>query len=83
MDARRKRLLYRFQHCGMKENDILLGGFAERHIDSLDDDEVASFEALLDETDNDLYNWFTGREPLPARIDNALTRKIVEDCARH
>ena len=81
MDARRKRLLYRFQHCGMKENDILLGGFAERHIDSLGDDEMDLFEALLAETDNDLYNWFTGREPLPARIDNALTRKIVEDCA--
>lgn len=81
MDARRKRLLYRFQHCGMKENDILLGGFAERHVADLDEEEVRLFEALLDENDNDLYNWFTGREPLPGRLDNALTRKIIEDCA--
>lgn len=81
MDARRKRLLYRFQHCGMKENDFLLGEFAARHVESLSEDELGLFEALLDETDNDLYNWFTGREPLPARLDNPLTRKIVEDCA--
>lgn len=81
MDARRKRLLYRFTHCGMKENDILLGGFAERHVDALDETEVELFEALLAENDNDLYNWFTGREPLPARLDNPLTRKIIEDCA--
>ena len=46
MDARRKRLLFRCQHCGMKENDILLGRFAGRHMAALDDADVERLEAM-------------------------------------
>ncbi len=69
MDPRRKRLLYRCQHCGMKENDILLGRFAGAHIGDLSEQQMDQLEALLQQGDNDLYNWITGKTPVPAAHD--------------
>jgi len=78
MDARRKRLLFRTHHCGMKENDVLLGGFADARIKDLSDDQLDQLEALLDESDNDLYNWITGKTPVPAALDCDVTRMLQD-----
>ena len=61
----------------MKENDILLGRFAAETIMSLSELEMDAFESLLRETDNDIYNWVTEREPVPMRIDNAFVEKLI------
>lgn len=76
MDARRKRLLFRAQHCGMKENDILLGGFAEAEIETLNDSQLDSFEALMAEPDNDVYNWITGRSVPPAERNDDVMKML-------
>ena len=72
MDPRRKRLLFRCNHRGTKENDILLGGFVAIHANDLTDTQLAGLEVLLDESDNDIYNWITGKEPVPEAHDNDL-----------
>ncbi len=72
MDPRRKKIMFRCQHCGMKENDILLGRFAAVHMADLSDQQLERMEALLKEADNDLYNWITGKEPVPAAHDHDL-----------
>jgi len=72
MDPRRKRILYRSQHQGMKENDILLGGFTAVHVGDLEDSQLDQLEALLNEDDNDLYNWITGKTPVPLTHDHDL-----------
>ncbi len=77
LDQTRKRLLFRSQHRGTKEADILVGRFAEAHIASLSAEEVAQFEMLLQLPDVDLYNWKTGREALPAEHDTPLMRKFL------
>lgn len=76
MDARRKRLLFRAQHCGMRENDILLGGFAEARLLDLDDGQLAAFEHLLTLPDNDVYDWVSGRRPPTDAVDGALVDLI-------
>jgi len=78
MDARRKKLLYQSQHCGMKENDILLGRFAEQMLAGMSDDELPLFEAIMNETDIDLYNWITGREALPERMQQSVMIAIID-----
>lgn len=81
MDPRRKRLLYISQHRGMKETDLLLGRFAERHLERLTEDQIARFAAILDESDNDLLDWITGKKPVPADHDNdvmALIRNEID-----
>ncbi|MEK9677373.1 MAG: succinate dehydrogenase assembly factor 2 [Rhodospirillaceae bacterium] len=77
MDAERKRMLYRATHRGMKETDRLVGGFAEAYLADMPADQTAAFEALLDESDNDLLNWIMEREAVPAHIDTDLIRQII------
>ncbi len=72
MDPRRKRLQFRCNHRGTMENDILLGGFTAVHVGDLDNSQLDQLEALLDEGDNDLYNWITGTAPVPANHDHDL-----------
>jgi len=78
LDARRKRLIYRATHCGMKENDVLLGRFALAKLAEMTDDEADQFENLMNHSDNDLYNWITGREPTPDMVDSPVLRMIKE-----
>lgn len=77
MDARRKRLLFRSAHRGMQETDIFLGCFAERHLATMNDEQLDRFEALLEETDNDLFNWISRREPLPPSLDHDVMKMIL------
>lgn len=78
-DAPRKRLLFRSHHTGMKENDALIGGFVDRNIDSLSDDDVAWLEKLLlDNNDIDLYNWLLGKEHVPAHLDHPLMHRLID-----
>ncbi len=76
LDVRRKRLLYRSRHRGMQENDLLLGRFAERHLADLDDQQLMRFDALLDESDTDLFDWISGRVALPEALDHDVMKLI-------
>lgn len=76
-DTRRKQLLYRANHRGIKEMDILLGGFAAENIAELDMADLDRFEALLGENDHDLLNWFTGQTAVPPHIRSNLFDTIL------
>lgn len=76
-DPRRKRILFRCWHRGMKEMDLLLGGFANAEIDRLSEEELLELEHLLTAHDQDLYAWMTGRKPLPAEWDGPLYHRII------
>ena len=75
-DIRLKRLLYRAHHRGFKEADLLLGTFADAHLAELPPDELDAFETLLQETDQDIYDWFLGKAPLPPEHDTALFARL-------
>ena len=77
MDARRKRLLFRSQRRSSREADILLGGFAARHLEALDARELDRFEALVEREDADLVDWITGRRTPPPDLDDDLMRKLI------
>ena len=64
-DVRRRRLLYRATLRGTYENDILLGGFVQRHLADFSESELTAIEALLDLPENELGDWLTGRLPIP------------------
>lgn len=78
-DPRRKRLLFRAQHRGMKEADILLGGYVDRHLGTMSDADVAGIEALFDEADNDLVNWILGKEPVPTDKQSDVLEKLIAE----
>ena len=66
LDVRRRRLLFRCWHRGTQESDFILGSFAEESLKSLEGAQLERFEALLDCTDPDLFDWiFSGHAPPP------------------
>jgi len=75
-DIRRKRLIYRANYRGFKEADLILGGFAKAHMETLSDAEVAMFEALLEARDHDIYDWITGKQGVPERYDTSLFHRL-------
>lgn len=82
LTIKRKRLRYRCTHCGMKEMDLILGGFAGEALETLAAREIGEFEALLRVPDDLLYLWLSGREPVPAEHAGGIYRRIAEYAAR-
>src|SRR5215211_7328609 len=76
LDARRRRLLFRAWHRGMREVDLITGRFADAHIGTLSRDEVAEFERLMDVPEPDLLNWVMGAAQTPANHDTPLFRRL-------
>lgn len=72
MDSQRKKLLWRATHRGIKEMDILLGGFAAARLENLSAAEIAELEAIIDIPDQQLLSWATNLETLPADVPPLL-----------
>lgn len=77
LDARRRKLLFRSWHRGIREMDLILGGFADRHIESLTGDELDQYERLLELQDADLLAWITGDRPIPQAYQTNLWQRIA------
>ena len=76
LDERRRRLLFRAWHRGIREVDLIMGGFADAHLADLSDSEVDDFERLMDVPEPDLLAWVMGAADTPSDYDTALFRKI-------
>lgn len=77
-DARRKRLLWRASHRGIKEMDLILGSFATARISRMSEAELASLEAIIDLPDQDLLAWATKMAEVPAQHRSALLLEMLE-----
>jgi antitoxin CptB len=76
LDARRRRLLFRSWHRGTREADLIMGRFADAHIDALTDAELDEYEHLLDALETELLAWLTGASAVPPRHDTAMFRRL-------
>jgi antitoxin CptB len=74
LDARRRRVLFRSWHRGMREVDLLLGQFADARIGDLTEEELDQFEHFMDAQDPDIFSWFAGSKP----VDPAYAAPIFE-----
>ena len=77
VEIQRKRLLYQSGHRGTKESDLLLGAFAAAHLGRFDAGQLQRYAALLDESDNDLFDWITGRLAPPAEKTSDVLRLLL------
>ncbi|SMF69086.1 antitoxin CptB [Xaviernesmea oryzae] len=77
LDPRRRRILYRCWHRGIREMDLVFGSFAEAEIGRLSDAELDEFEAIMGEDDNDLHAWITGAKPLPEHLRTPLFARVA------
>lgn len=72
LETRRRRLVFRAWHRGIKEVDLIMGNFVEKNITDLGEDDCAWFERLFEEQDQDILNWVTGDTPVPEAFDHPL-----------
>ena len=70
VDIHRNRLLFRSWNRGTQESDLLLGSFADSCLAELDASQLDRFEALLDSSDPDLFEWILGGAVPPAEHDH-------------
>jgi len=83
-DALLKRLRFRAWHRGTREADLLVGGFFDAHSERWEKDEIAWFEALLEEQDVDIMAWAIGTAPPPERYAGGLMRRLQDvDYIKH
>jgi antitoxin CptB len=75
-DKRRQRLKFRSWHRGTREMDLLLGSFADAYLDSFAPEQITQYEAIMEQSDPDLYNWITGAEKVPSEQDSDVMKKL-------
>ena len=76
LDPRRRKLKFRLWHRGIREMDLVLGGFADAELSRLNDADLAEVEGWLDIPDQQMFAWVNGSETPPAEIDTKLFRKL-------
>lgn len=77
-ETRLKKLKYRAWHRGFREADLILGPFAEKHVANLTPPQLDAFEVLLDQPDQDLYEWIVEKTVTPPEFDGELMRMIKD-----
>lgn len=77
LDIRRKRLLFRSVRRGTKESDLVIGGFAMTHLESMDEAQLAHFEALLECSDPEILGWVIGQEQIPEDFDTDVMAMLM------
>ncbi len=77
LSPRRRRILYRCWHRGIREMDLVFGQFAENEIQTLSETDLDEFEAIMGEDDHDLHAWITGASPRPDHLMTPLFSRIA------
>lgn len=71
-ETRIKRMKMRSMRRGIKEMDLILTAYSDRNLDAMDDAQLDTYDAMLHENDQDLYQWVTGQAAPPARLTDLI-----------
>jgi antitoxin CptB len=77
-EHRIKRLAMRSMRRGIKEMDIILSAYATENLETMDEATIQLYDVLLDENDQDLYQWVTGQVPAPEKFKQMITKISVQ-----
>ena len=78
IDNLKKKILYRSEHRGTKEMDLLLSNFVKKYVNSLNVRELCELETLLNIDDEILYKWYLNNERTTSVPENSITKKLKE-----
>jgi antitoxin CptB len=76
LDERRRRVLFRAWRRGAREMDLIMGRFADAHLRTMNEDELAEFERLLDVPDTQALAWIVGGEEPPREFLTPLFARL-------
>jgi antitoxin CptB len=72
LSVRRRRMVFRANHRGTHESDLLVGGFVLAGIAGFSETELDEIEEILELPDVDLTEWLTGRQPIPTEMESPM-----------
>lgn len=78
LDTRRRAIKIRAWRRGMREMDILIGGFVDARLDSLDEADISDLERLMEVEDQKAFSWLCGTTGPEAGYDTAVFREIKQ-----
>ena len=76
LDVRRRKILFRAWHRGIREMDLIMGRFADAEIATMPEPDLDEFERLIEVPDRDLFRWITGEDEAPSNYDTAVFRRL-------
>lgn len=76
--ARRKRMIYRSKQRGWLEADILMGSWAVQYVPGLTEAQLDEYETILNEETIDIFNYITGKDALPPRLQGLGLMKELQ-----
>ena len=76
LDNRRRRLVFRAWHRGIKELDLIFGNFVEANQQNFNADDCAWFESLFEEQDHDVLAWVTSGENVPEKFSGPMMTRL-------
>ena len=74
---RRKRLLWRASHRGIREMDLLLGGYARQAVGGMDDKQLDELEAIVALPDQEVLAWIMGQAPVPPQHASGTLSELI------
>lgn len=78
--VRIKRIRFRAWHRGIKEMDLLMGGFADLYLKGMSDAELDAFERIMTVPDQELYGMLVRGEPRWPDLDQDLMDRFAAHC---
>jgi len=81
VDTLRSRLYYQSKKRGILENDIVLGGFADKELKSLTENELHAYDKIINggHVEWDLYHYLAGKKELPSDLlDNPVFNRMSD-----
>ena len=78
LDTRRRAIKIRAWRRGMREMDILIGGFVDARLATLSEAEVSELERLMDVEVQKAFSWLCGTEEPEPGYDTPVFRQIQQ-----
>jgi antitoxin CptB len=72
LDPRRRRILFRCWHRGIREMDLVFGQFANSELAMLSEADLDELERIMAEEDTDLLKWILGTLPVPDHLKTPM-----------
>ena len=72
----KKQIIYRSNHRGTKEMDLLLGNFVKKNINKLNDDNLIDLDNLLSLDDETIMKWYLKKKSNNPILNTKLSTMI-------
>ena len=73
-----KKLIYRSKYTGTRETDLLLGNFAINYLEKLNDEELISYQELLESGDPRIWRLSIEVETTNIQKEKAIIKMIKD-----